>query len=196
MAIQFDFYPSPHATNEEPHYHPRVVTRAPLESEEILAQINHRCSLTESDVIACLTELGNILNEGLSKGRTVHLAGIGYFSLSLRCTDTVATPKTRAEHVAYKGVNYRPDKRLKRKLSTLKLERAEQKKHSAILTDQEVNNRVEMHFAAHATLTRSQLEKLCSFTRGKALRHINRLVSEGKLENVSSRYQAIYVKRG
>ncbi|MGL4519847.1 MAG: HU family DNA-binding protein [Phocaeicola sp.] len=194
MAIQFDFYPNPNATEQEMQYHPRVINKAPLENEEILQLINQRCSLTDSDVIACLTELRHIIEEGLHNGRTVHLSGIGSFSLSLNCTSEQVSPHTRAEHVRFKSVIFKADNQLKRGLSTLQLERAAQKKHSALLTDQEVEQRIAHHFTTNPTLTRSQVEKLCQFTRSKALRHINRLLTEGKLVNLGSRYQAIYAR--
>ncbi|MGL4853105.1 MAG: HU family DNA-binding protein [Phocaeicola sp.] len=194
MAIQFDFYQNPNSTEEERQYHPRIVNKAALENDEILELINHRCSLTDSDVVACLTELSHIISDGLSQGRSVHLNGVGSFNLSLTCTNEEVTARTRAEHVKVKGITFRPDKKLKRKLTTVKLERSEQKKHSEILSKEEVENRIEAHFAAHATLTRGELEKLCNFTRSMALRHINRLLGEGKLKNINSRYQAIYTK--
>ncbi|MGL4851213.1 MAG: HU family DNA-binding protein [Phocaeicola sp.] len=194
MAIQFDFYPNPQATEANQSYHPRVINKTPLENDEILSLINHRCSLTDSDVVACLTELSHIIEQGLREGRSVQLTGIGSFNLSLTCSAEEVTPRTRAEHVKVKEITFRADNQLKRKLATAKLERSEKKKHSALLTDAEVDELVATHFTENQTLTRGELEKICQFTRSKAIRHINRLLNEEKLVNLGSRYQAIYAK--
>lgn len=194
MAIEFDFYPNPDSTEEARGYHPRVVSKPLLEIDEILKEINHRCSLTESDVIACLSQLNQILGKGLSDGRTVHLAGLGYFSLKLVSTAQETTLRTRAEHIAVKDINYRPEKELIKQLSTATLQRAAIKKHSALLTDAEVDSRIEAHFTHHHTLTRQQVEEVCSLNRGTALKHINRLLATGRLVNLTNRFQAVYGK--
>ena len=194
MAIQFDFYPNPNSTKEEQQYHPRIVNNSSLETDEILELINHRCSLADSDVVSCLTELSHIISEGLSQGRSVYLEGIGYFNLSLTCTTSPITPKTRAEHVELKGITFRPSTKLKKRLSTVKLERSEAKKHSGLLTDQQIDEKVATHFINNYTLTRIQLERLCQLTRSTAIRQINRLIAQGKLINKNSTSQPIYVK--
>ncbi|MGL5272634.1 MAG: HU family DNA-binding protein [Phocaeicola sp.] len=194
MAIQFDFYQNPNSTKEEIQYHPRIVNNSSLETDEILELINHRCSLTDSDVVSCLTELSHIISEGLSQGRSVYLEGIGSFNLSLTCTAPEITLKSRAEHVEIKGITFRPATKLKKRLSTVRLERSEDKKHSALLTEQQVDEKIALHFTNNHTLTRLQLEQLCQFTRSTALRHINRLIAEGKIININSTNQPIYVK--
>ncbi|MGL4518732.1 MAG: HU family DNA-binding protein [Phocaeicola sp.] len=193
MAIQFDFYLNPSATQENKQYHPRIVNKAPLETEEILELINHRCSLTPSDVVACLTELSRIISDGLDQGRTVHLDGIGSFNVALHSTAQEVTPKTRAEHVEVKGITFKAAQRLKKRLSTTKLERIAQKRHSNLVTNQEIEEAIELHFTTQHTLTRLQLERLCNLTRSTALRHINRLISQGKLVNINSKNQPIYI---
>lgn len=194
MAIKFDFYANPQATETELSYHPRIVNKSPLETEEIIELISHRCSLTGGDVIACLTELKHILSEGLNDGRSVQLTGIGSFNLALGCTAPEVTPRTRAEHVKIKSITYRPAKELKQELATAKFERVEIKNHSALLTNQAVDQQVEAYLKEHTTVTRKELEALCHFTRSKALQQINRLLNEGKLVNLGSRYQAIYTR--
>lgn len=194
MAIEFDFYLSPNATPEEHIYHPRVVSKATLESDEILKQINYCCSLTESDVVACLSQLKQILSEGLRDGRTVHIEGIGYFSTTLVSNAPETTPLTRAEHIEVKSVSYRPEKGLLKKLATATLVRVAVKKHSAPQTDAEIDARIAHHFTEQHTLTRREVEKICSLNRGTALKHINRLLDAGKLVSLTSRSMGVYGK--
>ncbi|MGL4851858.1 MAG: hypothetical protein ACRC3Z_04330 [Phocaeicola sp.] len=195
MAIEFDFYETPSFTkSDEKQYHPRVVGKSTLDTEEMMKLINYRCSLTDSDVIGCLTELSHCIVQGLKAGRSVHLAGVGYLSLKLTCTTQEATPRTRAEHVRAKGIKFRPESKLMKELATLHLKRAEAKKHSASLTNEEVNAWVLHHFTTGVTLTRKQLETGCHLNKSLALRHINRLIQEGQLVNVTNRYQAVYMQ--
>ncbi|MGL4852965.1 MAG: DNA-binding protein [Phocaeicola sp.] len=195
MAIQFDFYETPTPTpSEEKQYHPRAVSKPTLESDEILKQINHRCSLTDSDVVACLTELSHTLVQGLKEGRSVHLEGVGYFSIKLESTTPSTTTHTRSEHVKVKGIAFKPEKGVMKQLSTASLERASLKKHSASLSNAEIDAAIEQHFAKSPTLTRRQLEGMCQLNKGMALKHVNRLVEEGRLVNLTNRHQAVYGK--
>lgn len=195
MAIQFDFYETPSATpSEEKQYHPRVITHSVLESEEMLKQISQRCSLTESDVLACLSELNHCLVEALRNSRSVHLKGFGYFNCKIGSSAEVTTPRTRAEHIGVEGVSFRPEKSLVKQLATATLERAPIKKHSALLTNAEVEARIEAHLQTHPTLTRKELESICQLNKGMALKHINRLLASGWLVNLGNRFTALYAK--
>lgn len=195
MAIQFDFYETPSPTpSEEKQYHPRVITHSVLETEEILQQISQRCSLTESDVLACLSELNHCMVGALRNSRSVHLKGLGYFTCKIGSSAEVTTPRTRAEHIGVEGVNFRVEKSLMQQLATATLERAPVKKHSALLSNAEVEAHIEAHFQTHPTLTRRQLESICQLNRGMALKHINRLLASGWLVNLGNRFTALYAR--
>ncbi|MGL5273117.1 MAG: HU family DNA-binding protein [Phocaeicola sp.] len=196
MAIQFDFYetPSPNKS-EKKQYHPRVVSSNTLEPEEILKEINHRCSLTDGDVKSCLAELSHSIVQGLKSGRSVHLEGVGYFSITLESTAPETTPTTRVEHIKVKGISFRPENKLKKELATSELKRAEVKKHAARLSNAQVEECIEQHFKESTTLSRVQLERICQLTKFMALKQISRMVEEGKLVNIANRYQAIYIKK-
>ncbi|MGL5980022.1 MAG: HU family DNA-binding protein [Phocaeicola sp.] len=195
MAIQFDFYETPTPNkNKEKEYHPRVVNSTTLGSDELLKQISHRCTLTKGDVKACLTELSHSLTEGLRAGRNVHLEGVGYFSTKLICTAEKTTPHTRSEYVKVKGIAFRPEREIRQELTTAELERAKRKSHSTPLTNQEIESCIEQHFSNKSTLTRAQLEELCQLTKTTALKHINRMVQQQKLVNLTNRHQALYAK--
>jgi predicted histone-like DNA-binding protein len=196
MAIKFEFYETPNVSGEKTgKYHARAVTYKTVTTDEVARNIQVSSSFTLGDVKGMLTALSNEIAKHLSGSNRVHLEGIGYFQATLGCRKEVINPKkTHAQNVAFKSVRFRADEELKDKLRYVMTIRSKVKKHSSTLTREEVDRRVAIFFQSANYLTRKRLETLCGINLNMAIRHINRLKKEGKIKNINTRWQPIYVQ--
>ena len=80
--------------------------------ERICQRIQQATTLTTADILGTISALKTELVEELKSGNTVHLPGIGFFSLALK-GDIHEDPKTHRHHlrnVAVRKIRFRPDK--------------------------------------------------------------------------------------
>ena len=90
MAIKFDLFENPVKEGiSSPKLHAKVITKDVVTTREIREAIHKKCTASPADVAAVITALNDELYEKLSDGYTVHLDGIGYFSLSLKCAPDI-----------------------------------------------------------------------------------------------------------
>ena len=195
MTIQYDFYRNPNSegTNKK-RYHARVVASGQVSTEQLAKEINQECSLTPADVKAVLICLGDKLAKHLSEGRKVHLKGIGHFQVNLRCKEEVRTVHAiRSENIEFKSVSYRADLELKKYLKQQKIRRSHTKIHSKPMTEEEIDLKLTEYFAVQTTLTRRDFQILCTQVQTTANRILRKLVEKGKLKNISTPRNPVYV---
>ena len=90
MAIKFDLFENPVKEGiSSPKLHAKVITKDVVTTREIREAIHKKCTASPADVAAVITALNDELYEKLSDGYAVHLEGIGYFSLSLKCAPDI-----------------------------------------------------------------------------------------------------------
>lgn len=90
MAIKFDLFENPVKEGvSSPKLHAKVITKDVVTTREIREAIHKKCTASPADVAAVITALNDELYEKLSDGYAVHLEGIGYFSLSLKCAPNI-----------------------------------------------------------------------------------------------------------
>lgn len=197
MAITFDWYENPTPADKEDEkktLHPRLRFNGTLDTENLRSDIQMRTSLSETDVTAVLDALSNVMGKALTDGRRVHLDGIGYFYPTLTCTETI-TPETKnkSSKIRLKGIKFRADRKLKSGLGSIRVKRLKLEDHSAAITNEEIDLRLNKYFQTHSFLRRADFQILCNQTKNTAIRHIKRLLDEGKLENAGTMRQPIYI---
>jgi len=198
MAILFDWYENPKPADkqdEEQTLHPRIRLNGSITTAELGRLIQQSSSLTDTDVSAVLDALSHYMGRELSEGRQVHLNGIGYFSPTLTCTDTVTVgTKRKSTFVKLKAIDFRPDKALWSEIGVIKVKPLKQRNLlRKKLTAEDIDKRVVQFLKTHDFMTRSDLQSLCGMTRSTAARHIRRLFDAGMLENRGPLKQPIYV---
>lgn len=194
MSLKFEFYktPVPGDQKKKVRYHARPVTRRTASTEEIVRSIQSNCTLTEADLKAALSALSQEIADRLASGERVHLEGLGYFQITLSCPETHNPDATHAQRVTFKSVKFRADQALRNRLSNLKTERARECNHSSTLSEQDIDDRLTEFFSDHDLLTRRVFQEMCHFTTITANRHLKRLLTAGRLQNINTRYQPIY----
>lgn len=184
MAVKYDFYetPVPGSGEEKKKLHVRVVPGGTTDSNKLAELIHSRSTLSKGDIRAVITSLEEVVVELLKSGGRVHLDGIGYFEMTLSCPAVSSAKEIRAESVRFKSVAFRPEKRLKKAFADTVFVRSESKKHSAKLSEAEVDSLLAGYFASKAYITRSEFEELCGLTRTTANRRLAEWVKAGKLQ--------------
>ncbi len=143
---------------------------------------------------AVLDALSQVMGEELDEGRQVHLNGIGYFYPTLTITEEISadTPRKNSK-VRLKAIQFRSDKRLKQSVGTVKIKQMKRVKHSAKLSEVEIDMRLKEYFPDHQIMQRSDFQGITGMVRSTAMIHIRRLRKEGKLLNIGISNQPIYV---
>ena len=195
MAIEYDFYRNPNSegTNKK-RYHARVVSNNRISTDDLAEEIQNECSLTIADVKAVLIALGDKLAKHLGEGDKVHIEGIGHFQVNLRCKEEVRTTRAiRSENIEFKSVSYRADNDLKKHLRKQKIQRSQTKIHSIPMTEEEIDQALTKHFQKNETIIRREFEILCTQMRSTAHRILQTLVEDGKLRNVATSHNPVYM---
>ena len=195
MAIHYEFYrtPVPDGTPKK-RYHARVVPAGRVTTASLAKELERECILTETDVKAVLVALGDKLAEHLSAGEKIHLDGIGFFQVNLKCLDEVSTlqgPVT--ESVAFKSISYLADNALKKHLQQQPLSRARTKPHSQPLSEEQLDRQLQDYFAEKKTMTRRSFELYFNQTQSTAGRILKRLVAAGVLVNIATPHCPVYM---
>ena len=195
MSIQYEFYRNPNSqgTNKK-RYHARVVPAGRISTDQLAEEIQKESSLTVADVKSVLIALADKLGEHLGEGRKVHLEGIGYFQVNLQCKEEVRTMHAvRSENIEFKSVSFRADNDLKKTLKEQKIQRSRLKPHSMPMTEQQIDMKLTEHFAQKPIITRREFQILCLQVKPTACRILRKLVEEGKLKNISTQQNPVYV---
>lgn len=196
MSIVFDWYENPNAPEdgEEKGLHPRIFLNGKVSTEKLCSMIHSRSSLSEGDVKNVFDNLAKIFSEELSEGRKIHLEGIGYFYPTLTSTQKVTRSTPNKSHkLALKTIRFRPDVALKGALVGIRGNQTKITRHSQKLSEVEIDTRLKEYFAEHKMLVRTDFQQLCGMARTTAKMHLSRLREEGKLLNIGTRVQPIYV---
>ena len=95
---------------EKVRYYGVPILSGQVNEEKLAAEICHRCSLTEADVLATISALKSLMQDHLEWGRSVKLKGIGTFSVSASSegfdTPEECTPaEVKAQRVCFRADN-------------------------------------------------------------------------------------------
>ena len=195
MALKYEFYRNPNCeTTKKRRYHARVVPNGSISTDCLAKEIQKECTLTVADVKSVLIALADKMSEHLGEGRKIHLEGIGYFQVNLRCKEEVRTiHAVRSENIEFKNVSFRADIDLKKSLKKEKIQRSRNKPHSMPMTEKEIDKKLTEHFSKSPILTRRDFEFLCQQVKSTACRILRKLVEAGKLKNISTPRNPVYV---
>ena len=195
MSIRYEFYRNPNSQGtKKKRYHARVVPTGRVSTDRLAKEIQKECTLTVADVKSVLIALADKMGEHLGEGRKVYLEGIGYFQVNLRCKEEVRSMTgIRSENIEFKNVSFRADIDLKKNLQNQKIQRSRNKPHSMPMTEKEIDEKLTEHFADNPILTRRDFQFLCLQVKSTACRILRKLVEDGKLKNISGKYNPVYV---
>lgn len=198
MAIIFDWYENPNATDEEEKgtLHARPFLNGKVTTKELASKIQNCCSLTKADVNAVLDALCDVVGYELREGRQVHLEGLGFLIPTLKLKEPVNAQMSQRERnskVQFKGVKFRMDAKLRNSIGNVKLEMSKHTRQSSVMNEEEMNEQLTSFFETHEVMTRRQFQFACRLTQSTAILRLRALREAGKLKNIGTQKQPIYV---
>ncbi len=197
MSAKFEFFEAPESklTDKRP-LHARIVGGRTVELKELAEIIQSKCTVTPTDTIAVLTALSDAMIQILGKGDRLHMEELGYFYPTLTCKESADGKEPDKCNVTLKSIRFVPEAQLTQRLARqMKLQPSDREDHhSTTYTDEEINALLARFFEKDQFLTRRKFEELCGVKRGVALKWIEKLVKDGRLKNVGSKFQPMYVE--
>ena len=165
--------------------------------ERICQRIQQTTTLTTADILGTIAALKTELVEELKSGNTVHLPGIGFFSLALK-GDMYEDPKTHRHHlrnVAVRKIRFRPDKDFFEALGDIDFDDKTYKDGTPSLPMKAaVNAALKELFDKSPIITVNDLRRRLNLSTTYAYQLAAQLEREKKIINIGSRYRKIYRK--
>ena len=165
--------------------------------ERICQHIQQATTLTTADILGTISALKTELAEELKSGNTVHLPGIGFFSLALK-GDMYEDPKTHRHHlrnVAVRKIRFRPDKDFYEALGKMIFENKTYKDGTSTLPIKSaVNAALKELFEESPIITVNDLRRRLNLSTTYAYQLTAQLEREKKIINIGSRYRKMYKK--
>lgn len=197
MAIIYDWYENPNGSEEaNGRLHPRPFLNGKVTTQYLANKIQERCSLTKADVNAVLDALCDVVGYELREGRQVHLEGLGFLIPTLKLKEPVdvrMNQRERNSKVQFKGVKFRMDAKLRDSIGNVRMEMSKQTRHSVMLTEEEIDGVLTRFFETHEVMTRREFQFACRMTQSTAILRLRNLRETGKLKNIGTQKQPIYV---
>ena len=182
MAALYDLFRTPQPKGEKKvRYHARSVVTGKMSTQHLIRTIAQRSAFKESVVTGVLMALEDALRDALAEGNSVQLDGIGAFRISAKSPSVRDRHDIRSESIEFKGVVYKADKKLLRKLSATKFLRTKDSHSSEDISEIEIDGVLTEYFKEHDYITTKELEQLCGLSNATALRRLKERVKKGKL---------------
>ena len=182
MAALYDLFRTPQQKGEtKVRYHARSVVTGKTSTKDLIRTISKRSAFKEGVVTGVLIALEEVLRDELAAGKSVQLDGVGAFRISAKSPSVRDRHEIRAESIEFKGVVYKADKQLLKKLSGTKFMRTKYSQCSEDISEIEIDGILMEHFKEHDYITTKELQVLCGLSNATALRRLKDRVKEGKL---------------
>ena len=182
MAALYDLFRTPQPKDKKKvRYHARSVVTGKVDTQDLVRIIAQRSAFKEGVITGVLVSLEDVLSELLADGKSVQLDGVGAFRISAKSPSVRDRHEIRSESIEFKGVVYKADKKLLRKLSATKFLRTKDSHCSEDISDIEIDGILTEFFKDHDFITTKELEQLCGLSNATALRRLKDRVNEGKL---------------
>ena len=184
MAALYDLFRTPQQKGEtKVRYHARSVVTGKTSTKDLIRTISKRSAFKEGVVTGVLIALEEVLRDELAAGKSVQLDGVGAFRISAKSPSVRDRHEIRAESIEFKGVVYKADKQLLKKLSGTKFMRTKYSQCSNEINEIEIDGLLMEYFKEHDYITTKEMQQLCGLSNATALRRLKERVKEGKLSH-------------
>ena len=182
MAALYDLFRTPQPKDEKKvRYHARSVVTGKVSTRNLVRTIAGRSAFKEGVVAGVLMALEDALRDALAEGKSVQLDGVGAFRISAKSPSARDRHEIRAESIEFKGVVYKADRKLLKKLSTTKFMRTKYSQCSVEISEIEIDGLLMDYFKEHGYITTKEMQLLCGLSNATALRRLKERVKAGKL---------------
>ena len=162
MAALYDLFRTPQQKGEtKVRYHARSVVTGKTSTKDLIRTISKRSAFKEGVVTGVRIALEEVLRDELATGKSVQLDGVGAFRISAKSPSVRDRHEIRAESIEFKGVVYKADKQLLKKLSGTKFMRTKYSQCSNEISEIEIDGLLMEYFKEHDYITTKEMQQLC-----------------------------------
>ena len=197
MSVNYKLLKNYSTSAKKTEYRAVIVENQKVGLRRIAKNIEGAMSLTSADIVGAVAGLRNEMVHHLQSGNSVHLPGIGHFSLAVK-GDVYEDPRThrhRLRNAEVRTVKFRPDIEMLDTLQHTKFENVTYRHGtSSVPTAELIDKALDDLFSAKPFITVADLRDYLNLSSANAYRIAARLEAEGKLRDVGSRYRKTYVR--
>lgn len=178
-------------------YRAVIVENQKVGLRRIADNIEGAMSLTSADIVGAVAGLRDEIIRNLQSGNSVHLPGIGHFSLSVK-GDVYEDPRThryRLRNAKVRTVKFRPDKEMMGALEYTEFVNTTYKHGtSEVPTEAEIDEAIDMLLAKKPFFTVEDFRYQLNLSRTYAYRVTAKLAKAGKIHDVGTGRAKAYMR--
>ena len=175
-TINYSWYDTPSLKEGQKPYHVRVSNVITMEFEEVCKELEKISIPTEADVRAVVEGLSHLLARRLSSGTSVHLEGLGYFSVGITAPTFSDPSEINARQIKVRTVDFRPEKKLIEEIAQeTSFRKSTACERSVTLTDKSVRRLLRDFLEIHDCISAMEFRFLMNQTRATAYRRLREL---------------------
>lgn len=180
MSAYFDIYQSPPQKDGRISIHPRLVEPGHIKNEQLLDDEERSSTLTRTDLRAALDAVSRHLAVQLGRGGSIHLDGIGTFSVVPHFKEPkYEGDKVSGRDVAFRRIRFTPERRLKALVeNALRFERRNGR-HSDSCDEEKAKALLREYFSTHGTISKREFQTLTHTCEHRARILLGALMEEG-----------------
>ena len=181
MSIEYDLFANPPRNGEEkPTLHARAINIQTVNTNELARMIESMSTFTTADIKGAIKAISDRLYFCLSNSQSVHLEGIGTFSVTLKCKQQVENKKDiRSASIEFKNVEFRADPEL------------EKKNYNADIRQK----RILWYIKNYGTINLTVAASLNQCTRQKTKKDLEQLLEDNQIQKSWCGKRAFYTRR-
>lgn len=181
--ISYDIRKTPVSKiNKKASYYVKVSRSSVISFENVKKRLSTKCTLSEGDISAVIEELSHLFIQSFQEGNSVHIDGIGNFSVKIQ-TPIKDNPKAiNASHIKLTGINFRPERKLINSTRSAITFKHEERSSSLPIGRDEMILKLRTYLTdkKEDIFTCKDFQYLCNLTKSTALRRLNELCKAEK----------------
>lgn len=196
MSIEYDLFTNPLREGEEkPTLHARAINIQTVNTDKLAETIEGMSTFTVADIKGAIKAIGERLCFFLGNSQSVHLEGIGTFSVTLKCKQQVVNKKDiRSASIEFKNVEFRADPELKKRLRNARIERREGTSNKKSYNSDIRQKRILWYIKNYGSINQSVAASLNQCTRQKAKADLEQLLEDNQIQKSWCGKRAFYVR--
>lgn len=176
----------------------KLKNQAAVSGDSLAQNIEHSCTLTQSDVKAVFSAIHSYALQEMQSGRRFHIPGLGYFSLSvaLAKSEKDVSEKIRGTDICLRGINFRPEKLLLGEMGeNLQFVRSKTSSQSVKYSQEALWQKVENYLNQNKFITNRAMRVSFGLTQYSASKWLNLFVGQNLLVKSGTSHSPIYFKK-
>ena len=183
MSIEYDLFANPPRPGEtKPTLHARAINIQTVDTNELARMIEGMSTFTSADIKGAIKAISERLFYCLSNSQSVHLDGIGTFSVTLKCRPVENKKDIRAASIAFKNVEFRAAPELKKRFRGARIERREGTTERKAYNEDIRQKRILWYIKNYGTINQTVAADLNQCTRQKAKKDLEQLIEDNQIQ--------------